>query len=307
MINQVVFSEIKDRWNNAFDKNTLHAPFLTWNWHNTWFQILGKNSTPYTYIIDDSIIASFVLTDSTLMFSGGEEIADYMDIIGPEEKKADAWNQIIQQIQSQNCNKLLLRNVPEHSGTIQYFKTIVNATIDKEDTTPQLQLPKSWEVFVESLGKKYTHELERKIRKFDREHPDVEIIESTQPAEDIDILFSLMERDEAKKAFLTPDMKHFFTEISKTISDTVSLRYIKTGDKKIAVTMSFIMDNTHFLYNSGFDKECCSIAGFYLKAINIKYAIEHGATTYNFLQGNERYKYELGGFDFAVYTVSQSI
>jgi hypothetical protein len=80
--------------------------------------------------------------------------------------------------------------------------------------------------------------------------------------------------------------------------------YIALGDKKIAATLSFIYEGTLFLYNSGFDKVCCANAGFYLKAQTIKRAIENGLKSYNFLQGNERYKYELGAKDFEIYSIS---
>lgn len=73
--------------------------------------------------------------------------------------------------------------------------------------------------------------------------------------------------------------------------------------KPAAATLSFIEDGVSFLYNSGFDRECCQNAGFYLKTMSIKRAIENGLKEYNFLQGSERYKYDLGGKDFFVYTI----
>ncbi len=306
MINQVSFQEAKDSFTQALAKNTIQAPFLTWEWHNVWFNTLGSSYSPLTFLLDEDIVASFAVKADELIFAGGDEIADYLDIIGPDQKKQAAWEQIIPTLRDLNIKNLTLRNIPENSATKSFFSTRPLTTVEQEDTTPQFQLPKTWELYTESLSKKYRHELERKIRKFDREHPDSEIIESTNPAQDISVLFSLMEKDEAKKQFLTADMKEFFTKIASIFSHQTSLRYVALGDKKIAATISFIMNTTHYLYNSGFDKDCCSIAGFFLKAMNIKHAIETGATMYNFLQGNERYKYELAGEDFGVYKITHT-
>lgn len=303
MINQVTFDDSKDIWKKVLENNSIIAPFLTWEWHNDWFNTLGTSFKPLTIIIDDSVVASFARKGNELIFSGGDEIADYLDIIGENTVKTNAWNQIIHFVKSKGISKISIQNIPENSATRTFFES----TTQQEDTTPIIELPSSWEIYIESLGKKYTHELERKIRKFDREHPDSQIIESTNPSEDISILFDLMEKDDAKKLFLTSDMKLFFTTIATTFSKNISLRYVILGDKKISATLSFVMNNTYYLYNSGFDKDCCSIAGFYLKAMNIKHAIEQKAKIYNFLQGNERYKYELGGKDFAVYSSSISL
>ena len=304
MINQVLFQDVQTQWNSILSQNAIKVPFFTWEWHNDWFHSLGTTYEPLCFVIDNTTIASFAKQGTTLLFAGGDEIADYLDIIGPDDNKIRAWQQLIPLIQSLGITTLILRNIPEDSSTRTYFINQPNTTVEKEDTTPQFMLPATWEIYVESLSKKYRHELERKIRKFNREHPDSEIVESANPREDIHILFDLMEKDEAKKIFLTTEMKSFFTTIAATFSTQTSLRFITLGDKKIAATISFFMDNSYYLYNSGFDKDCCSIAGFFLKAMNIKHAIEQHANTYNFLQGKERYKYELGAVDFGVYKIS---
>jgi hypothetical protein len=71
-----------------------------------------------------------------------------------------------------------------------------------------------------------------------------------------------------------------------------------------AATFAFKTKDSLLLYNSGFDGKKFTGAGFYLKAMGVKLVIEKGLKTYNFLQGNYRYKYELGGKDFFVYKAS---
>jgi len=50
-----------------------------------------------------------------------------------------------------------------------------------------------------------------------------------------------------------------------------------------------------------------NIRGTGQKAMAIKRTIEKGLKQYNFLQGNEAYKYHLGGCDFFVYTIKHAI
>ena len=307
MINQVTLPECKSLWDSAFAANTLHVPFLSHAWHADWNSIFGKEYSPLYLHCDNAVIAPLVVKDQTVIFSGGEEGADYLDLIGPEQLKESAWAQILPFLKKNNVATIALRNIPENSPTVSFFRKLSPAIIEKEDSTPHFILPPTWNDYVESLDRKSRHEMERKIRKFEREHIDAEIHQSDDPASDIDILIDLMLKDEDKKNFLTPTMQTFFRTVATSQKEKISLLYISAGDKKIAATMAFIEDNITYLYNSGFDKDCCANAGFYLKAMSIKRAIEQKFKIYNFLQGQERYKYELGGKDFFVYKITLTL
>lgn len=298
MIAQVPLDRAGELWNRAYESNHLHVPFLSYDWHVLWYRVFGKASESSILSFNDEVIAPFVRTGSEIRFSGGEEIADYLDLVGPDDKKSGAWTEIISYLKLQGITKLHLRNVPESSATLSVFPHV------KEDTTPKIALPATWDAYLATLTRKYRHELERKIRKVEREHVDVSFRQSDNPAKDIHILLTLMEKDKAKQKFLTPEMKIFFTEMVKAYSDQISLLILSMGDKHSAATLSFVVEGGQYLYNSGFDKTCCANAGFYLKAQSIRRAIEQRLKEYNFLQGSERYKYELAGKDFAVYSIN---
>lgn len=290
----------------TFDQ-TLHnapsAPFFTYEWHALWSNVLGKDWEPFCLIVDDAVIAPFARKNTEVIFSGGEEISDYQDLIGPDDAKNAAWPQILQFLKDHGASTIRLHNVPETSPTISFFRNLPGAIVEKEDTTPKFRLPASWEAYIKSLPYKDRHELRRKLRKFEREHPHTAIAESLSPQVDIQVLIDLMAKDKDKQMFLTPDMILFFQKLSHVFSKEISLLILTMDGKPAAATLSFIEDGVSFLYNSGFDRECCQNAGFYLKAMSIKRAIEKGLKEYNFLQGNERYKYELGGKDFFVYAI----
>ena len=213
-----------------------------------------------------------------LILAGGYEVADYLDISDPT-----AWDEIIKKYHGLH---LTLRNVPQNSPTVAYFH------MKKEDTTPMMTLPPI-------LDKKNRHEMERKIRKFERENTNIEFKEGN----DIETLITLMKLDPRKKEFLTPDMEQFFRKIHSMGTITELL----VGDKPAAAMLAFRADDMLMGYNSGFDETNFSGSGFYLKAMHIKRAEKSGVKTYNFLQGNERYKYELGGKDFFVYKVDTTL
>jgi CelD/BcsL family acetyltransferase involved in cellulose biosynthesis len=70
----------------------------------------------------------------------------------------------------------------------------------------------------------------------------------------------------------------------------------------IAATLCFDYKKEVLLYNSGFDPEYRWVsAGLISKALVIENSIERGMSCFNFLKGDEQYKYHLGGRSMPLY------
>lgn len=291
MISKIVFGpEQKSFWQNIYDANPLQVPFLTYNWHEAWHETIGKNWKPHILNINNDVIAPFAKKDYEIIFSGGIDVADYLDIIGDDEAKKKAWPEIIAFLKQEGITSLHLNNIPENSPTLEVFPH------EKEDTTPMMSLPPT-------LDKKARHEMERKIRKFERRHSNIEIHDERN----IDLLLTLMKLDQRKNKFLTPLMELFFRKIVEQFQKHIIQTILTINNKPVATLVAFRVGDMLMSYNSGFDEEHFSGAGFYLKAMHIKRAVDNGIKVYNFLQGGERYKYDLGGKDFFVYKIDVAL
>jgi hypothetical protein len=302
-------NKLQTIWDTCYEANLLKLPYQSYNWICAYFNSIGKNDSPYTlHLPDQNIIAPFIINNHQLKFSGGVEVSDYLDLIGPDKNKPHAWPEIMKYAQSQGVKTICLNNISESSPTHDYFNTIskLNRTIisiDTEDTTPIFELPADFNGYLNYLSHKNRHELERKMRKFERENPEIRMEDKTGITNNIDILLNLMHQDEAKNEFLKSGNETFIKEISQTIPESQFLT-LYLDEKPAAAIMAYKVNNSFLLYNSGFDKDSHPGAGFYLKVQSIKYAIENGFKYYNFLQGDERYKYELGGRDSYVYRIN---
>ncbi len=267
-------------------------PFSTFEWVRVWHETIGKEWELYILNVNQEVIAPFARKNNEVICAGGDEVADYLDIVGEDEVKTKAWPEILEFLKNDGVTSVHLHNIPENSPTIDFFKMHATSVIKEEDTTPMMTLPPI-------LDKKSRHEMERKIRKFERENAHITI----KDGNNIELLLSLMKLDPRKKEFLTPDMEQFFRKMHTmgTITE------ILIGNTPVAALLAFRADNTVMSYNSGFDETNFSGAGFYLKAMHIRRVSESGIKTYNFLQGSERYKYELGGKDFFVYRIDINV
>lgn len=261
-------------------------PFYSYAWHKTWFEYFGANEQ-LVIVYHEGSIVPLAIRDGVAHFTGGEEIADYLDAIGTID-----WTNVVPVLREHGATELLLRNVPEDSQTLSQFSHA------QEDTTPIITLPKSFDAYITSLDRKKRHELRRKMRRFDEEHEDTLVEEH----EDIELLLVLMQQNGEKKEFLTSPMQNFFRTLPTIAPVKQFVLYV--NNMPVATTLTFEVERSLLLYNSGFSVEG---SGWYLKSKLIDWAITQQYTQVNFLQGKERYKYDLGAKDFFVYRVALSL
>lgn len=279
MLTRVPFDEnLKNLWPKTSN------PFLSYDWHKTWLKIFGQNVNPYI-LQDQNFIAPFKLENKTLKFLTDANVTDYHDTIGQSH-----WAEI-----NELFSRFEFNSLAQSSSALEYYKNYPNVQIRKVGTTPILKLPRTWDEYLALLDNHNRHELRRKLRRFEENYRNLKIVTDAN----IENLLFLMKQNPEKKAFLTPPVERFFRKIDSKITDLL------VNGKVVASSMSLESDKTNYLYNAGFDENYPG-AGYYLNVMLIKQAIEMGITSYNFLRGNERYKYDLGGIDEPLYTISPS-
>ena len=160
-----------------------------------------------------------------------------------------------------------------------------------------------------SLSKKRRHEIKRKIRRFEEnfeytsgDHNSIDNFEEI--FEDFIRLHRLSSNE--KNIFMNNDREKFFKElIYRFLSENNLLySYLKIENQTVACSISFSQNNIRYLYNSGFDPEYIKHStGLINHLFAIKRSIENKYKIFDFMRGNERYKYDLGGIDKKVYSI----
>lgn len=203
--------------------------------------------------------------------------------------------------------KFQLDYVREDSETFRRFKD--RGKVTNVEVAPFIDLPKTWEEYLVSLERKHRKELKRKIKRLEIEKSFYECSESTVRSDFKEFVRLHRLSDPAKNQFMSESMKAFFWDImtQPIVGWKSSLCFLKIEGKTVAGIMSFESDDEYWLYNSGYDPEFAYYSvGLLLKAHSIKKAIEAGKKKYDFLRGNERYKYELGAKDLQLYRIEIS-
>lgn len=99
-------------------------------------------------------------------------------------------------------------------------------------------------------------------------------------------------------------MRGFFHDVASTAmrQDRLRLSFLYAEEEPIASLLCFEYKRGYLVYNSGFNpvKYGTLAPGIVLTTYCIEDAISRGLKRFDFLQGDERYKYDLGGVETEV-------
>ena len=316
---------LADEWNDLLSKSASHVPFLRHEYLTSWWQTLGggvwergelhaitgraKNGTLI------GIAPLFKTTNldrkPALMFLGSIEISDYLDMIaepGVLPGFVDAVLEYLTGPEGGDWEILDLYNLLEYSPTLPALKESAKKhglayTQEKLQPAPAIQLASTWDDYLAGIVKKQRHEIRRKIRRAEGNPVPVRwyIVEdeATLDAEIEDFL-ALMAYDHHKDEFLTEVMRSQMRDAVHTAFQAgwLQLAFLTVGDEKAAGYLNFDYANQIWVYNSGINFNFSSISpGWVLLGYLIQWAIENGREIFDFMRGDEAYKYRFGGQD----------
>lgn len=249
-------------------------------------------------------------------FVGGIDVADYLDIIAAPDRMREAWSSVLDYLLeiSSQWDVIDFHSLPDFSPSRELLAELalergLHAQIFPEDVCPVVPLPGDWETYLMSLRKKDRHELRRKVRKLEGRDDarwylvnprDDEALQ--QGMQSFIALHRLSGTDKA--AFMDEAMAASFLDMAHRLAHTgwLDLAVLEVNKEPAAAYLSFNYNGRLYLYNSGYDPQFGSYsAGVALLAYRIHKAILQGVKVFDFLRGDEDYKYDFGARDTYVY------
>jgi CelD/BcsL family acetyltransferase involved in cellulose biosynthesis len=120
----------------------------------------------------------------------------------------------------------------------------------------------------------------------------------------LDAFIELHRRSSAAKAgFMTEAMAAYFRDLAALTlgQGTLRMGVLWAGTTPMAGAMGFAHGDRFYLYNSGYDPAFAAHSvGIAAVGLLVRQAAEEGLAVFDFLQGNESYKYMLGARDASV-------
>jgi CelD/BcsL family acetyltransferase involved in cellulose biosynthesis len=181
-----------------------------------------------------------------------------------------------------------------------------------EDTAPCMDLPSDFETYLNGLPAKERHELRRKKRRAEREGTlsFERICETSRVMAAMPSFLSLFRISGGmKRSFLTAEREGFFLSLAEAFCGRgwLDLYVLSLNGNAIAYLLCFHYNQTLYLYNAAYDSRYAQVSpGIVAIAMCIEDAIRRGITRFDFLRGNETYKYRFGGRDHGIYILTCS-
>jgi CelD/BcsL family acetyltransferase involved in cellulose biosynthesis len=306
-------------WGELHRRARLAAPFLTFTWQREWTRAFAPTARLALHTVKDeggalvAVLPLYEAAPGRLATIGGADVSDYLDLLCLAGREADAWSALLAAGDGRTVWEL--HAVPAASPTVTTLPALAQAagiavTAEIEENCPVLDLPASWEEYLAGLGGKHRHELTRKIRRLEREVPEARVTCAATPdaiAARFGDFLDLHRRSRTGKArFMDERMEGFFRRAIAALSASGSARLwlLDTAAGPIASFVTLEWAGTVGLYNSGFHPDHAALSpGLVLLARLIDDAIGRRKRRFDFLRGEERYKYEFGPVAEPVYQI----
>jgi CelD/BcsL family acetyltransferase involved in cellulose biosynthesis len=285
-------------------------------WLDVWWRIFGKEWKPYPMAVREGGnligIAPLMIQGKRACIIGSPDVCDYVDFVFAPGRAKDVLRRILHHLRQQGISLLdlgplrgdasLLKDMTPVAETLGY-----EVTIHQEDVILELELPATWDGFLQSLNGKQRHEIRRKIRRLhEAGQISYHVVEEAEKVKKkVDIFLALFGSNRSDKAaFMDNQMASFFRSLAEAMAEAQILKlfFLDLNASPAAVAMCFDYASTMYLYNNGYDQRFGSLSvGLLSKVFSMKESIERGRKTYSFLKGGETYKYLLGGTPVPVY------
>ena len=310
-----------EAWEAVRADSGLRSPFLSWPWQREWLAGFGEGRRLELRTVTDdagrllALLPLVEIAPGRLMLAGGADVSDYLDLLCRRGHETAAWGALLE-ARAAERSVWELHSVPDGSATVTALPALAAAvglvaSAAVEERCPVRALPESWDAFLAALEKKHRHELTRKMRRFEREVPDGRIVWETTPAgieRRLDDFLVLHRASRAGKAkFMDARMEGFFRRAIGALAAAggARLALLERADGPLASFVTLEWDDTVGLYNSGFAPAHAALSpGLVLLAHVIRDAIERGRRRFDFLRGEERYKFEFGPTSEPVHLVT---
>jgi CelD/BcsL family acetyltransferase involved in cellulose biosynthesis len=308
-------------WQALHAASSLRSPFLSWTWQSEWARAFARGQRlEIRRVTDDAgrllgLLPLHEAEPGVLRVLGGLDVSDYLDLLAESGRESEVWTALLASRPPRRPT-WDLHSVPAASPTVQRLPALaaehgLEAMVAVEERCPILELPQRWETYLAGLSGKHRHELLRKMRRLEREVPAARAVALGSRAEvesRFDDFLTLHRQSRVGKArFMDERMEAFFRRVAGRMAEAGGFRLwlLDAPGGPLASFLTLEWDGTVGLYNSGFRPEAASLSpGLVLLAHVVRDAIARGRRRFDFLRGEERYKYEFGPTPEAVYTVT---
>ncbi len=316
-----IFDILAGEWDALARQGITDTPFQHLAYQKAWWTHLRPpGASLHTIIARDESerlvgIVCLYIVGGLVYFNGCVEETDYLDAIVLPEYEEALWTAVFEHLLHDDLpewHTIDLCNVPQSSPSREIVPRVARQhglTFSESihEVCPVVQLPASFEDYLESLDSKQRREIRRKLRRAQGAEAELKIVGQDDDVETAvnDFLDLLAKSTFEKRDWLNDGRRAVFhdTACAAQADGSLLLMFMEIGGNKASALFNFDYNGHVLVYNSGLDSAAYGplSLGEVLTAKAIEWSIENGRATFDFLRGDEAYKYRFGAQDTMVY------
>jgi len=300
-------SRLRPLWEERAATMAGFGPFFGPDWAELWWAHFGEPAESDLLIGElgdgEAVLPMYRTADGVVSFLGGSDVTDYVGPVGPLAGHAAAGEALVDHLAA-DSDWLVFRAVavPAESGfsaaaALAAVRHGYDVRISTEDSA-LLTLPGTFDDYLQLVGKKERHEIRRKDRRLARDLGDLHVEQDAELPAAMEGFVEMHRKARGDKGgFMSEAMAAFFHDLGRRFAALGSLRLdsLSAGGQPVAATLGFADEAGYYLYNSAYETGFTSLSpGVVLLARLIEREIGLGRPVFDFLRGDERYKFRLG-------------
>lgn len=317
--------ELEEEWNGLLDRTASHVPFMRYEYLQTWWETRGGGEWPQSSRLlivtarrNGELVGAAPLFHAedhrgkpALLLVGSIEITDYLDLLAGPDDLPEFCAGLLSFLPTAPLppwETLDLYNIIDSSPTLPALETAAAQNgwghlQEQLQHSPYIPLPGDWDAYLAGIDKKQRHEIRRKMRRAEESPVPVSwyIVNDAEKLEEETTAFmELMAHEPEKAAFLTEAMReHFYKMVACSFEKScLHMAFLTIDGQKAAGYFGFDYLDRLWIYNSGINPAFRELSpGWVLLGHLLKWANQIGIKEFDFMRGDEEYKYRFGAID----------
>jgi CelD/BcsL family acetyltransferase involved in cellulose biosynthesis len=340
-----IFERLHGEWNALLERAITRVPFLRAEYQQAWWTGRGGGEWPDGELrvvtardAAGALVGVAPLFQArnrdgrpALLLIGCVELSDYLDFVVAREEVQAFCDGLLDRLLAPDAagwEVLDLYNLPGPSPTRAALASAARAHgwpagEQLLQPVPAIALPADWETYLATMvEKKERHEIRRKLRRAESSPERVtwrmapalaaeagDASPAPDLAVEIETFLALMAHNPGKASFLTSDMQAQFRAIAAAMGahGWLRLAWLEVNGEPAAAYLNFDYGNRLWVYNSALDPRFNALSpGWVLLGYLLRWAIENRRAGFDFLRGDEDYKFRFGGVAGQIYRLQIS-
>jgi CelD/BcsL family acetyltransferase involved in cellulose biosynthesis len=302
---------LQAEWLSLWQRSLTQPFFLHPEFQRLWWLHEGRGELLIITVNNDDgglvgLLPLFKDSDH-LRITGATDLSDYLDILVDPTNQDLIYREILLGLSKiGNWKELRLENISQSSPTFTQLPVAARSIgwqleQAQQNLCPVISLPPTQDEYF-NLLKPDQQKKFKKLLKSIGEEDDItyRLIDKTEEMETAVTSFITLHKASSsdKAKFWTPQREAFFVEMATRLSQEglVKLYFLDVNQDPAAALFIFDYQNQFLAYNSGFNAYRYGYMGVNnaLTLHTIQDAIKLGRTRYDFMRGDESYKYQFG-------------